>query len=438
MTLPAADVQEYVKSAQKEERGQTWGLVEALTDQQADRIMKCPTMRKRILRSRACYRNKSRIPGKLVAKTRVVALGHLDPDLTTISRDSPTPTRTSEYVLLAIFTSGINKMVQNTKAKWLLWCGDVSTAFLQGQPDADERPDDLYLLPPQDGLARLAGIFRAKVRGNIYGLASAPRTWTKEVTRRVLSVGYKQHALDKMMFYKHDSAGNLMCAVIVYVDDFLLTCVETYDKEELLSLFTWGSKTQLDLTTPIEFKGKEYTLVTDNSGYLVKVTQKKFINTTPAPRKITKREPDDPLNFEERADFKSVSGSLQWLSAQCRPDVSAWVSLCAVRRPSRTCRPCMRPSTTLSPPRTTGSLFRTSRSTTAPSSSATRTALGLTPNKALHSKAPWCSSRAPTAQRPRQRPAWLTGVATGAAEFVAALWLLRPLHATIASTGPTS
>ncbi|CAJ1344302.1 unnamed protein product, partial [Effrenium voratum] len=316
MTLPAADVQEYVKSAQKEGRGwQTWGSVEALTDQQADRIMKCPTMRKRILRSRACYRNKSRIPGKLVAKTRVVALGHLDPDLTTISRDSPTPTRTSEYVLLAIFTSGINKMVQNTKAKWLLWCGDVSTAFLQGQPDADERPDDLYLLPPQDGLARLAGIFRAKLY--------------KEVTRRVLSVGYKQHALDKMMFYKHDSAGNLMCVVIVYVDDFLLTCVETYDKEELLSLFTWGSKTQLDLTTPIEFKGKEYTLVTDNSGYLLKVTQKKFINTTPAPRKITKREPDDPLNFEERADFKSVSGSLQWLSAQCRPDVSAWVSLCS-------------------------------------------------------------------------------------------------------------
>ena len=71
-----------------------------------------PIRRKRVLRSRACYRNKSRIPGVLTAKARVVALAHLRRDLHRISRDSPTPTRTSEYLLLCIYTAGANKLME--------------------------------------------------------------------------------------------------------------------------------------------------------------------------------------------------------------------------------------------------------------------------------------------------------------------------------------
>lgn len=68
-----------------------WGSVEAVPDEEALAILNNPARRRRVLRSRACYRNKSKVPSKLVAKTRVVALGHLDPDLHRVSRDSPTP-----------------------------------------------------------------------------------------------------------------------------------------------------------------------------------------------------------------------------------------------------------------------------------------------------------------------------------------------------------
>lgn len=86
---------------------------------------------------------------------------------------------------------------------WILWAGDVSAAFMQGAFENNERPEALYLLPPQDEITLRAGTFQArlyKVLKNIYGLASAPRTWSREVIRRMQSAGYIQHHLDKMMF----------------------------------------------------------------------------------------------------------------------------------------------------------------------------------------------------------------------------------------------
>ena len=151
-----------------------------------------PATRRRIHKARA------KDPTQLVAKTRVVALGHLDPDLASVSRDAPTPSRTSECILLAIYIAGRNQLMENDPTTWSLWCGDVSTAFLQGQQDMTERPSDLYLLPPQDEITRRAQSFPAalyRIRGNVYGLASAPKTWYKEVSRRFLSTGYLQHSL---------------------------------------------------------------------------------------------------------------------------------------------------------------------------------------------------------------------------------------------------
>ena len=88
MQLPADQLQQYVEAARKEERAwQTWGSVEPIGHAEAKKIMADPGMRTRILRSRACFRNKRKLPDKLVAKARVVALGHLDPDLHRISRE---------------------------------------------------------------------------------------------------------------------------------------------------------------------------------------------------------------------------------------------------------------------------------------------------------------------------------------------------------------
>ena len=333
LTMPKEKIQAFIDSAIKEENGwKTWGSVEPVGEAEAKAIMTDPRRRRRVLKSRACYRNKSRDPSKLIAKTRVVALGHLDPDLYKINRDAPTPSRTSEYLLLSIYAAGVNGVLQNEPDPWELWSGDVSTAFLQGL--CEDRDEPLYLMPPTDELTRRARTFRHplyRIKGNVYGLANAPRTWYKEVVRRCQKVGYVQHSQDHLMFYKHRN-GKLVSLCIVYVDDFLLACSTKYDKEELLSQFTWGSRNNLTVSTPFVFKGKELSLheVNTASGkrYHLHVTQTEFIKATPAGKLARGRAQEPtPLTATERAEFKSVTGSIQWLSSQTRPDLAAAVSL---------------------------------------------------------------------------------------------------------------
>ena len=93
LKLPREQLELYVESAVKEAKSWfQWDSVEPLTPEQVKEVLASPKLRKRILRSRAVYRDKARGQGPLRAKCRVVCLGHLDPDLKTLTRESPTPT----------------------------------------------------------------------------------------------------------------------------------------------------------------------------------------------------------------------------------------------------------------------------------------------------------------------------------------------------------
>ena len=196
-----------------------------------------------------------------------------------------------------------------------------------------EHPDDLLLLPPQDEITRRAGTFpaplyRIKIKGNIYGLASAPRTWYKEVARRFLAIGFKQHSLDRLMFYlRSPDNQSLLAIAIVYVDDVLLSYREDFDMAIVLK-FTWGSAKELNLEQPLEFKGKGISLLQHQDKFHVKVTQKQFLaNSEPGRVKKGRIQEGPPLSAEEQTEFRSVTGALQWLAGQTRPELAAWVSL---------------------------------------------------------------------------------------------------------------
>ena len=168
MALPPEDLAKYVESARAEETSwQQFSSVVPLTQKEADEVHHDPVLKRRILKARAAYRDKAKGVGPLRAKTRVVALGHNDPDLHHIDRESATPTRQSEYLLYAMFIAGYNRMLVNND-RWCLWAGDVKTAFLQGRPD--ERHLPLFLSPPTDGVTKLAGTFKSplyRIEGNV-------------------------------------------------------------------------------------------------------------------------------------------------------------------------------------------------------------------------------------------------------------------------------
>ena len=75
----------------------------------------------------------------------MVIIGCQDPDLFDITRDSPTPTRLSETLLMAIASAGANKDLGNTGKRWHLWVSDAKSAFLQGEQDNSERSGPLHL-----------------------------------------------------------------------------------------------------------------------------------------------------------------------------------------------------------------------------------------------------------------------------------------------------
>ena len=208
MRQDEATIQKYVDSAIDEYNGwMKWGGVRPLTKDEVKQVRNSPTLRKRIMRSIAAYRDKNGSSGPLKAKTRVVVIGCADPDLRQMSRDSPTPTRLSEMIILRQFNQD--------GLQWTLWLSDADKAFLQGFQDKTERSGPIDMEPPCHPIQQRAQAFVAElyeILGNCYGLRNAPGTWFVAVDTRLKQHGFIQHSLDKCFYMHFDEKGQLNCA----------------------------------------------------------------------------------------------------------------------------------------------------------------------------------------------------------------------------------
>ena len=244
------------------------------------RVMSNPELTRRALK-RAAYRDKNKGLGEIKAKCRVVLIGRCDPDLFHLSRDSPTPSRLSESLVLAIATAGANGEMNNEPGKRSLWISDAKSALLQGEQNREERAGPLFMKAPRDPLVIETGAFAAEmyeVLGNGHGLPDAPRVWSRKVFKRAVEHGFKQHSFDKCLFYYLDGKNRLRAVMIVHVDDFLCTFHEDFDRTILESLLVWGSVIIVDKLHPGSYRGKEITLVEKGGRITYKITQKSFID----------------------------------------------------------------------------------------------------------------------------------------------------------------
>ena len=147
--LPLVSYQKYLDSVRVErDNWMSWGGIRPLSREETRQVMSDPELSRRILKSRAAYRDKNKGVGEIKAKCRVVLIGRADPDLFHLSRDSPTPSRLSESLVLAIAAAGANKEMNNEKGKWSLWISDAKSAFLQGEQNREERAGPLFICVP--------------------------------------------------------------------------------------------------------------------------------------------------------------------------------------------------------------------------------------------------------------------------------------------------
>ena len=278
--FPSDVISLYVQANRKEyDSWLSWGSVVPVPDKQVEEILSNVLLRKRVMPSRNAYRDKNRGAGPDIrAKCRTVIQGCHDPDLGLLDRSSPTPTRVAEYLIYEIAASGYNRRCQLNKKAWKLWSGDVSTAFLQGEPEPRAMP--IYMRPPRDGIQALAKTFPHKlykIVGNLYGLCNAPKTWIKHIVKKLCLAGFQRHRLDHTVYYKYDKSGELLVILLFHVDDFLVAFREDYQFSELSNMFTWGNTNLLD-DGPFTFKGKEVNLLKSGNEFVIKVTQKAFID----------------------------------------------------------------------------------------------------------------------------------------------------------------
>ena len=221
----------------------------------------------RVLPSRFAYKDKwwskrKRDPSlDWRPKARLVIGGHLDPDLSTgrLQTDAPTVSRQGVMALLQLLSS-------NLKHGWKGFAGDITAAFLQGEPLERE----LYIRQPKCGLGNLHPEQLVRLTKGVFGLVDSPNAWWKKFRATVMkmkmstasgkNLTIRQCPLDPCIFmvqelHAEDGDNNCpttkpMAYFAVHVDDVLVV-----GQEEICELL----KQELSQIFPIdEWEGESF------------------------------------------------------------------------------------------------------------------------------------------------------------------------------------
>jgi len=303
--------------------------------------------RERVLRSRYALRDKNasvRTPQNnlpIKAKARLVIAGQDCPDamMGLLKTDAPTVQRTSILVLLQIAAN----------LRWLesLTVGDISSAFLQGKERAVDDPIYMeqprgYQLPgTEDGTCLI------QVLKGVFGLPDAPRAWWLELSQTLQSeFGFHSTQLDQAFMTWRES-GRLRMMIAVHVDDLVAVHDGSPEaKRQLQRLrerYPFGDWKEAR-AGPVTYTGKTIELRQEDGEWEAYVHQRDFVLGRLEAMKIEKgkRTLDDLVTPVESSEYKSMCGSLCWLSGLTRIDIAHEVNMLQKRQASPRLRDCIR------------------------------------------------------------------------------------------------
>ena len=257
----------------------------------------------------------------LIAKSRIIVPGHLDPHLGDFRTDAPTCAPTAVRMAKVISAS----------RGWSAVTFDVTTAFLQGKKISRQ----LYIKAPHEGLPAIEELGWDTVQPgqllqilkSAYGLTESPRLWYLEVVDRLKTTPLKELDICRCVFVAAHE-GRTWAILVLHVDDGMLfgdSEDERFKKlraqiNEMFPIKEWKPVSE----EPQQFLGVSVrqvdgVIIDDMSRYI-----KDIVPPSPIPG-------NGPLVGKEKTLFRQLLMRLRWPAQQTMPHMLYEVSALAQR-----------------------------------------------------------------------------------------------------------
>ena len=263
-------------------------------------------------------------------KSRLCAVGWLDPQIHEVERSAPTPLSASIHCCLQL----------SATRRWKTKVKDVKTAFLQSLPTT--RSKMLACRQPKD--EPLPGCDPRQLillLTEIYGLVSGPSWWRRTLLKLATEeLHYKVNEYDKCVLTlpapsKGTGHGKELTAgyMVIEVDDIIEAGGPEHQKlmAKVEKLLTFGKIEELYSSEGTSYAGRYLRQLED---YSFVAHMEEFIYTRLEPitmaRKVLKKDADRiPLNEKEKTQLRGLIASLNWVARESRPDAAAGASILA-------------------------------------------------------------------------------------------------------------
>ena len=153
-------------------------------------------------------------------------------------------------------------------------------------------------------------------------------------------LGFEKSCLDPSWFILRDSVGQPIAMLTLHVDDVMVCGDGSARSEAVISKlhgrFPFGEWSHVSLEKRVKYCGKEVLIEHREGKPCIILRQRDFLQgkLDSIPLSLARRrEKDEFASSQERTDFRSTIGSLQWLSTQTRPDISFEVNQLQKRVP---------------------------------------------------------------------------------------------------------
>jgi hypothetical protein len=185
---------------------------------------------------------------------------------------------------------------------------DIKCAFLQGSPLERE----LYLVPPND----IKGNAIWRLKKCPYGLVDAGRNWYLKLTSILLGLKAQQSTLDQALFFWYNPNGTCIGLMAIHVDDIIYGGDDSFQKHTIQPL-----RGKLEIGTE-ESNGMKYIGLDIHQNPNHTSISNNHYTSSLQELKSLGSDKERALSTTEKSQMRQISGQLNWITTQSRPDLS--------------------------------------------------------------------------------------------------------------------